>query len=169
MFESVNWKRKHRRRFLDICYNALDGEGLDCLFGCEVGGHQQGLLATFRNVEEVFYDDETEERGIPRRFHVSSMQAYMAMWNALLMSWQPEVPAMSELRPSFVRQLSSSEEVEVQLVVSMYDAKNHADMLCYLIVGNMHIRTPQAPKQAPRLLKESRYSQGLVAGRSYFG
>ena len=158
MIESVNWNKKYRERFLDICHKALDGEALDCLFGCEVGGHRQGLLDYFGDVQEVFRDSI-----MLRRYKISSLQAYMAMWNTLAMSWQPGVPEMRELRPSILRQLSASQEVDVQLVVSMYEVKNYEGTMCYLIVGNMHIRTPQKPKNEEDPLYEHKKRAHAIA------
>lgn len=148
----------NKGKFGGICAKILKDYDCDCMFGCEVGGHKQGLLEEMC-VEDVFSMGEDIISAIPARFLVDAKLNALSVFNGQALSWNPEIPHMHLLLDPTVITLSNA-DLDPQLVVSSFETTRYV-ATCHLIVGNLHVRTPFEYKdgtnipQRLRMVKEA--------------
>ena len=147
MLQGTAWKGKYKQRFGDLNCKILEDYECDCLFGCEVGSHKQGFLEEM-SVGDIFQMKE-DLCAIPRRFSVDATLNYLSIFNSQSMSWKPEIPHMRLLSDPVVIPLSIP-ELDPQLVVSIF-LVSRGTATSYLVVGNLHIRTPSGSKVGKKI------------------
>ena len=164
MIDSQQWARQHCGRFETCLATLVDDGELDVLFGCEVGGHKQGLSKErLRRSINAFASGDVDSL---------ATQNYIRAWNfGVQKSSGAAQPAgvQMRLRSTALRTLSSP-VVEPQLIIDTFHLEEirGADRLqSWLVVGNLHVRTPgrRAPSIVTRirLVKEALKAVGDVA------
>ena len=165
MIDSQQWRKTHCVKFESTLVALVEGGELDALFGCEVGGHKQGLSQErLARAISAFARGGTESK---------ATQNYIRAWNFGVGGHSGATqPAAARLRLESTTCLTlSNRALEPKLVVDTFllEHVRGADHLrAYLVVGNLHLRTPNkksSPSVATRLrvVKEALQEIGSIA------
>ena len=134
---------------------------VDCLAGCEVGGHCQGFGAVGLDLQKVLGSVLSE--GSKAR----STQNYMTIWEDARADdpHKMDVPSLSLHVDPKVVQLSSP-ALEPQLVITVFEV-THGQRCAFLVLGNLHVRIPSASgspsySTRQRMVKEAMNHMELV-------
>ena len=120
-------------QFERVVMKMTEEGALDMLFGCEVGGHKEGMGAENIDAKNVL------KHALLETSHVETMQNYFGSFN--LSEREFEVEAV---RATTIKELPSP-TLEPQLAVHYLRVKlNGVDAQSYMLVGNLHVRTPAA-------------------------
>jgi hypothetical protein len=157
MLTGKSFTNKHRTNFQRVVQRATSEGHFDCFFGCEVGGHMQGFNAAGLSVQDMLHP-------LLPGSQCCSDQNYLSSWN-IARAAQPGAPTLSLHSEPHVHRLSS-DILEPQLVVSVFDVlqQQHAG---YLLVGNLHIRTPQHQKNPTIATKQRMVREAMRELESY--
>ena len=140
------------RRVYSTCLQ--EGE-LDMMFGCEVGGHRQGLPTAGITLREVF------EPVMTSTADCHATQNYIVGWN-LKEAVDVSTPKIALAGRPTVRVLSS-EALDPQLVTTVFQVsdcrgKGHG----YLVTGNLHIRTASGTRPPSTKTKRRQVTEALT-------
>ena len=104
---------------------------------CEVGGHKKGLAAADINPQDLLNGVLAQDA-----FTAAAEQAYMSVWQT---SDAPELDGLCLTQVSDVQvHALHSQITDPQLIVRTFKvtATKHPGHFAYLVVGQLHIRTP---------------------------
>jgi len=164
MIDSQQWGRTHCDKFESTLAALVEGGELDALFGCEVGGHKQGLSQErLARAISAFARGGTESK---------ATQNYIRAWNFGVGGHSGATqPAAARLRlESTTRLTLSNRALDPKLVVDTFllEHVRGADHLrAYLVVGNLHLRTPQQQVQPFRRNPPSSGQRGFASDREH--
>jgi hypothetical protein len=137
---------KHLQNFKRVLAKACDLGGFHMLFLCEVGGHKKGLAAAGVNPQDLLNGVLAQNA-----YMAAAEQAYMSVWQT---SDAPELPhvqtgglCLTQVSNAQVHALQS-DITDPQLIVRTFKvtATKHRGHFAYLVVGQLHIRTPEHKK-----------------------
>ena len=133
------WNNKHRRTFSGIMETFFEEHEADFVCGCEVGGHKKGF-----DCAGISYPA------------FRSAQNYIA-------AMSPTSQVLGWDRRLDVIKLEASAITDSQLVLTAMQAKQHdgTSDASAIIVGNLHIRTPNKEKK-PTLTTKQRLVQESI-------
>ena len=141
MLEKGPWARTHRFKFGRLMDMFREDYSADMVFGCEVGGHMRGFCGA-STLEQLLQDH-----------NVMSEQNYIVALNDTQVS-------MKLTHDPFALQLTSVNVYESQLVLTAVQGMQAPMKVPVILVGNLHIRTPNGvkaltPNQRQLLVKEA--------------
>ena len=139
MLEDGPWNNKHRNTFSGIMETFFEEHEADFVCGCEVGGHKKGF-----DCAGISYPA------------FRSAQNYIA-------AMSPTSQVLGWHRRLEVIKLEASATTDSQLVLTAMQAKQHdgTSDASAIIVGNLHIRTPNKEKK-PTLTTKQRLVQESI-------
>ena len=126
MLQSDPWIQRRKAKFLHLLRTFACDYNADMVFGCEIGGHRQGLTsAMLRNLE-------------PPNLRAIFTQNYMSAVNT--------TSRVRLVRDPSVTELVSAQVCEPQLVLTAVQMENDLGKAAMMVVGNLRVRTPSGPK-----------------------
>ena len=135
--QSMLTKHKHQCSLKRVIGKAFDEAGLHAAAFCEVGGHKRGFAETTVNPQDLL-----QEVLSTNAYEAAAKQAYLTLWQT---SDAPELGGVC-LTPSGeaeVVQLTST-TLDPQLLIRTFEvtANSFPGKVAYLVLGQLHIRTP---------------------------
>ena len=133
MLNDAPWHRKHAQKFETLVEVFAEEYNADVVVGCEVGGHKQGLS-----------EKHQASLNLPT-LKVSFTQNYMTALNLLCSDAQQPITELKTMDP-VLSELAGTQALETQLVMTAVQALQDTKKAAFVIIGNMHIRTPQGSR-----------------------
>ena len=142
MLNVAPWRHTYSIKFLELLRLFRDGHEADMIFGCEIGMHREG----------------------PRDYHRQSVSQDLDNMTTVFcqnyMSAVRENAGVKALREPVATTIDVLGAGEPQLVLSAFQKETDVEKSVVVIVGNLHIRTPNGKKPPAISTRQRAVRQG---------